>query len=165
VLLTGIFCDDIQAQVAQLHKSKHACDDVPERDNGQGDPLIPGDATLPQTESHMYRNPALYHIRYEGDRGRAIIDSKKDGLLPALGIHGRVPVAFNRCALHEDTDDAKNAKKDLHDTADGHHSAKGRVRFDIVEQPCLIVDNLASDGQRVAAHVKCFECQQLLAHL
>jgi hypothetical protein len=120
--------------------------------------LIPGDATLPQTESHMYWNPALYHIRYEGDRGRAIIDSKKDGLLPALGIHGRVPVAFNRCALREDTDDAKNAKKDLHDTADGHHSAEGRVRSDIVEQPCLIVDHLAGHTKRVTAHIESCRC-------
>jgi hypothetical protein len=144
--LTRILCDDIQAQIAQLHKSQHTSDHVPECDDGQGNPLTPSDATSSQTESHMYGNPALYHIRCESDRGRAIVDPEEDGLLPALGFYSRVPTAFDGCTLREDTYNAKDAKKNLHDTADGHHPAEDRVRPDVVKEPCLIVDHLAGHG-------------------
>jgi hypothetical protein len=113
----------------------------------------------------MYGNPALYHIRYESDRGRAIIDPGEDGLLPALGVHSRIPIAFDGCALREDTYDAKHAKKNLHDTADSHHPAEDRVRPDIMEKPCLVVDHLAGHGQRIAAHVESYECQQTYVYL
>jgi hypothetical protein len=105
--------------------------------------LVPGDATFAQTESHVYGDPALYHIRCESDRGRAIVDPQEDGLFPALGIYSRIPIALDGCALREDAYDAQDAKKNLHDPANGHHPAEDRVRPDIMEEPCLIVDHLA----------------------
>jgi hypothetical protein len=108
----------------------------------------------------MYGNLALYHIRYECDRGRAIFNSEKDGLLPAFGIHGRVPVALNRSALREDAYDAKDAKEDLHDIADVHHAAKSGIRLNIMEEPGPIMHHLAGYGHRVAAYVERCYCQQ-----
>lgn len=48
-ILTGVLCNNIQAQVTQLHKRQHASDDIPEGNDRQCNPLIPRNASLAET--------------------------------------------------------------------------------------------------------------------
>lgn len=61
-ILTGILRDNIQAQVAQLDKRQHTSDNIPESNDGQRNSLVLGNAPLSETETHLYRNPILYHV-------------------------------------------------------------------------------------------------------